>query len=451
MEIVKALREAVRSMKVEAYIVGGYPRDMLIGKESKDIDVVVFENAEELVEKLKTTLGNYVYIGRDNPIFRFTKGEYQIDISRGKGKELFEDLVKRDFTINTLVIPLHADCDEILDPLGYAKSDLRSEVLRCPRSPSETLAEDPIRVIRLARFMSELLNSSVSESLIDAARRNALRLSEMPYERMGEEIRNLFLASKPSIGLLFLRDINAFKWCFPRLEPALWKEQKSPYHFEGVFEHCLRVMDIVPPEPSLRIAAFFHDLGKAFCERTIEKGGKKKVVYWGHEEISWEIAREFLTNFKFPRDEREIALFIIKNHMINYTDKWTDSAIRRLISRLGDKLDIVLEFVWHDTHALKDPKPALNALQNLKERIKNELIKLKTRRITSPLTGYEIQDILGIRPGPLVGKLRKALEEAVIEGQIAPDDKKRARKYLMDIAKKLKLPDLPPVEGQKKL
>jgi poly(A) polymerase/tRNA nucleotidyltransferase (CCA-adding enzyme) len=421
-EVLYNLSKVVKKLGITAYIVGGLPRDIILrGKLSHDIDVVVFDDNIHIFEGvLLKELGNPPFMkAKNQKLTRIFIDNITIDITPPKGKTLEEDLKERDFTINTLVIPLKSLINfrsEILDPLGVGKQDIISRNLRTPSNPKKTILSDPARIIRIARFISD--DFVASEELVRAAKEKIGSINQVPKERQGEELRKLFLSLKPSLGLIFLRDIGFFHYSFPKIVPALYKDQKSPYHFEGVFEHCVRVVDLTPPDIVLRCAAFFHDIGKAFSERVLTDG---RVVYWGHEKFSAEISNDFLSTFKFPENERRKIVSVVQNHMIYYSSDWSDSAVRRLIKRIGDDMDLVLKFVEYDIKALKDPNPKLKSLEELRTRIFNEVRKLGKAQIKCPLDGYEIQKIFGLPKGKIIGEIKKAVEEAIIEGKIKPE------------------------------
>lgn len=433
--ILRKIFDASKKFNCEAYIVGGFPRDILLGKDAKDIDIVVFGDYKEVARILKNELSaNSIEIERYKIVRLFLKDRI-IDVEAPKGKNIISDLKKRDFTINTLVIPVEKCLDpkaNIMDPLGTAKDDIYHRFLRTPTAPAKTIEEDPCRIVRIARFISE--GFTAEEELVREAKKKVKMLSSIPRERIGFELRKLFLSKKPSIGLLFLREIGFFEVVFPKISPALYKDQKSPYHFEGVFEHCARVVDLTPPDIVLRLAAFFHDIGKAYAEKTLPDG---RVVYWGHEIISAEICNDFLNTFKFPKEEREKAVFVVRNHMIYYNSSWSDSAVRRLMKKIYPHTDLVLKFVYYDIKAMRDPEPKLKSLEELKERIEKEILKLGKADIRSPLDGYELQRIFGLKPGKLIGELKSAIENAIIEGKIKPT-KEDAIRFVKEILEKKK-------------
>lgn len=439
-EVIRALKKSERKFQsASAFIVGGFPRDIILGEKPYDIDVIVFDAdyvafAKEVANELGTQ--NFFIVENYN-LVRIKIGDngqipFTIDISKPKGESIEKDLRKRDFTINTLAIPIKLVSElnikeSIIDPLGESLIDIETKTLRTPVSPFNTIKSDPARIIRTARFISDFFNPE--EKLFSACKKLVRNVAQLPKERIGEELIKLFLAKKPSLGLIFLRDIGFFHFVYPKIVPALYKEQISPYHFEGVFEHCARVTDLTPPDLVMRLSAFFHDIGKAFAEKKLPDG---RYVYWGHEKISKEIAHDFLYTFGFPSDVRKKVEFIVENHMINYSSDWSDSAVRRLIKKLGENIDIVLNFVKYDIEGLKDPKPKLVSLEELKKRVINEILKLGKAEIKSPLNGYEIQKIFGIPPGKFIGEIKKEIENAIVEGKIKPT-KEDAIKFVREL------------------
>lgn len=433
--VFSALHRTTKKLGVEAYIVGGAPRDIICGLEPKDIDVIVFGQDYSTFAKIFIS-----EIGEKANFFKAKKYEMiriilsdnlTVDISPPKSKNLIGDLKRRDFTINTLVIPLKDPKPNILDPLGVATDDITRKFLRTPSDPEKTFSADPCRIIRAGRFVSD--GFFADEKLISAMKKKIPSINSVPKERQGEELRKLFLSKKPSLGLFLLRDIKFFNYAYPKIVPALYKDQKSPYHFEGVFEHCARVVDLTPPDIVLRLSAFFHDIGKAFTEKILPDG---RVVYWGHEVVSAEIAEDFLSTFKFPYDERKKIVFVVKNHMIYYTSQWSDSAIRRLLRRIGDDPELVLKFVEYDIKALKDPSEKLKNIQELRNRIYSEILKLGRTKIESPIDGYEIQKIFNLKPGPLIGQIKQEVINAIVEGKIEPN-KESAISFIREYLKQI--------------
>lgn len=435
-KILQALFDSAKKTEDKIYIVGGFPRDLTLGKyDFHDIDVIVFGDYKNFAKLVSFHLNKPMIEIEKYKIVRIFYNGISIDICAPKDKDLISDLKKRDFTINSLIIPVENILDplnSIMDPLGSGREDIKLLSLRTYVHPALVIKEDPNRIVRAARFIAE--GFIAEEKLVRECKNRVKSLTAVPRERIGEELRKMFLAKRPSAGLFFLREIGFFEAIFPKITPALYKPQKSPYHFEGVFEHCARVVDITPPDIVLRLSAFFHDIGKAFAEREIPDG---RTVYWGHEFISADICQDFLSTFKFPESEREKVKFIVKNHMIYYSPSWSDNAVRRLIKKLGQHTDDVLEFVYYDIKALKDPSKALEGLNELKRRIKEEIIKLGKSEIKSPLNGHEIQKIFNIKEGKIIGEIKSRIENAIVEGKIKPT-KEEAIKFVQKLLNNMK-------------
>lgn len=433
-KILQALFDSAKKTEDKIYIVGGFPRDLTLGKyDFYDIDVIVFGNYKSFAKAVSFYLNKPMIEIEKYKVVRIFYNGISIDICAPKDKDLISDLKKRDFTINSLIIPVENILDplnSIMDPLGSGRDDIKLLSLRTQTHPALVIKEDPNRIVRAARFIAD--GFIAEEKLVRECKNRIKSLTSVPRERIGEELRKMFLAKKPSSGLFFLREIGFFETLFPKLTPALYKPQKSPYHFEGVFEHCARVVDITPPDIVLRLSAFFHDIGKAFAEKDLPDG---RTVYWGHEFISADICKDFLSTFKFPENERERVKFIVKNHMIYYSPSWPDNAVRRLIKKLGQQVDDVLEFVYYDIKALKDPSKALEGLNDLKRRIKEEIIKLGKSEIKSPLNGHEIQKIFRLPEGKIIGEIKSNIENAIVEGKIKPT-KEDAIKFVQKLLKK---------------
>jgi len=422
-KVINLLVDVAKKLKQKLYIVGGYPRAKIIGGKVRDIDVLILEmeKVEDLIRILESVyrfprpIRYETGKGFERILFRIENLE--IEIIPSKYKTLKTDLLHRDFTINTLVIPLKEKTFEILDPLGCGKPDLSARIIRTPIHPEKTLREDPIRIIRAVRFASEL-SCSIEENLWEEMKRLSYLLQKEPGERIGEEMMKIFDLPDPSSSLFMLRECGVMEKVIPEIAPALYKEQKTPYHTEDIFSHSLRTLSLLKEKSvALKIAAFFHDFGKAFTEK-FERG---KWVYYGHQKVSAEICERVLTRWGIPSEIRNKAVFIIEQHMIIYTASWTDSAIRRLIYKLGDHLWDTLDHLIADIKSTKgslDYERRLHLAEELLRRVKEEVIKMKTTKIKPLLDGFEIQKILKIPPSPLVGKAKDFVINNMIANRI---------------------------------
>lgn len=422
-KVISLLKEAAKRLKVRAFIVGAYPRVNLIGGKIRDLDVLLLEG-EKTDDFIQLLHREYRFsrpvryqTARGFERIVLKKDEVEVEVIPSRYKTLKADLLHRDFTINTLIIPLRKDSEEVLDILGSGKADLTMRILKTPREPKKTLEEDPIRIIRAARFAVELA-CSIEENLFHEMEKLSFLLENQPPERVGEEIMKIFELPDPSPSLFLLRDIGALERIIPEMKYALFKEQKTPYHIEDIFSHSLRTVTLLKgKDEAIKIAAFFHDSGKAYTEK-YERG---KWVYYGHEKKSAEICSEVLKRWGIPKEIREKAVFIVANHMINYTSSWTDAAVRRLIYKLENHLWDVLDHLLADVKSTKgslDYEKRVSLVEELIKRVRGEMIKMKTTRITPLLDGFEIQKILNIPPSPLVGKAKDFILNNMIAGRI---------------------------------
>lgn len=422
-KVINLLNEAVKKLKLTAYIVGGYPRAEIIGGKVRDVDILIMER-EKVDRFLKILQKDYRFphpvryaTGKGFDRIMFKIEEIEVEIIPSKYKTLKTDLLHRDFTINTLVIPLKEKIGKVLDPLACGKSDLSLRIIRTPISPEKTLKEDPIRIIRAVRFAAET-SSSIDENLWKHMKELSYLLEKEPGERIGEEMMKIFELPDPSKALFMLRDCGAIERIIPEIGPGIYKEQKTPYHIEDIFSHSLSTLSLLKGKSmALKISAFFHDFGKSFTEK-FEKG---KWVYYGHQRISAEICEKVLRRWGIPKDIRDKAVFIIKEHMIIYSASWTDSAIRRLIYKLGEHLWDTLDHLIADIKSTKgslDYEKRLILAEKLLRRVREEVIKMKTTKIKPILNGFEIQEILKIPPSPIVGKAKEFIINNMVANRI---------------------------------
>lgn len=421
--------DTAKSLGVKAYLVGGYVRSMITGDEVRDIDILVMDKEKaltfaEYLSKNYGFSGPYRYRSQRREFERIMlkKGKMEVEIIPPRGETLKEDLLHRDFTINTLVVPLSSVKEiGILDPLGTAKVDIKSRIIRTPRLPDKTFWDDPVRMIRAGRFAGEL-GFAIDGKVVEAIHRLSSLLKEVPPERIGEEMLKVFEAKDSSTSLLFLRDCGALSVIAPEISHALYKDQKTPYHVDDLFTHTLKVVSYTSgKDTSLKVAAFFHDIGKAYTEK-YENG---KWVYYGHEKVSAQLCEEVTKRWGFPKKIRDRAVFIVRNHMIIYRKEWSDAAVRRLIFKLGDHLWDVLDHYLADvksTKGSKDYAQRLRFAEELRKRVRREIIRMRTPKIKSLLNGYEIQEILNIPPSPLVGDAKRFILNNMIVGRIRTKD-----------------------------
>lgn len=459
------------------FLVGGAVRDLLLGREIRDLDFLVREpaQAKNLAAFFHRRPGFHrpVFFSAEGrrktsaarprrvDTYRTARKNLAVEIVPFRGRSLREDMLRRDFTINALVVPLkkmeppevrktkggkradhHPAIDPrdllrlVEDPLGSGKRHLRLALLKTPAPPQDTIADDPLRMLRAVRFAREL-GFRIAADLKREIFRSAESIRGVSAERIRDELVKLFLLPEPSRGILMLEESGLMNILIPELQAAVGFEQKSPYHHEDLFRHSLSVLDRTGPDPALRLAALFHDLGKIEAERFVArdlKDGKEYYVYWGHQDGSVRKAADIMKRLKLPRRLIKEVSFLVQHHMINYRPEWKESTVRRLVHRLGDHLGKALELLRADTAALRPPHTKNDEMVELEERVARVRAE-EVRRTACPLNGHEIQKVLGIGPGKEVGEAKRKIIEAILDQRIPPDDPEAARCFLRSKAR----------------
>ena len=424
-ELLGLLNQAASSLGVKAWVVGGYVRDSLLHRSHPNPDVVV-EEGDALA-----LAGRFAELAGAPPPVTFERyGTAQVTLpghlvefvnARAESyapdsrkpdvrpATLEEDLRRRDFTINTLLMDLSG---ELHDPLGGA-ADLEAKTLRTPADPLRTFADDPLRMLRGIRFAAEL-GFQLAPDLIAAMRAMKTRLSPpvISAERVADELRKMLKSPRPKLALELLDDSGLLEVILPEISACKGVLQ-SGYHTHDVFGHTLRTVEATPPDLLLRVAALFHDVGKPAT-------AKGDGTFIGHEDVGARIARAALERLRFSVREIEVVVGLVHLHLrpVFYRSEWTDGAVRRLARDAGPLLDRLLALAKADIAASAYPEPEkLDELQARLEKVRSE----RPSRLAPLITGEEIMAVRGIGPGPEVGRIKKRLEELVIDGEIAPD------------------------------
>ena len=428
--IVEIISQSVAELGLDAYLVGGFLRDALLKIDCKDIDILVMDQAQALAQYLHTNKGFY------SPILFKTFGTYrtfyegwEIEIVPPRAKTLKEDLLLRDFTINTLTARLGKEfiggsTIDAEDGLGTAVKDLDKKIVRTPINPEKSIADDPIRALRAVRFSCSL-NFSIDEGLSNAIRSSSRLLKDAAVERIRDELVRSILLAPPSRCLKLMHDLGLLGAIAPELLPAVGHKQKSPYHYQDVFDHCLSVMDACEPELVLRLSALFHDIGKTESEAVVDG----RYVYYGHQKVSSEKARSFLDRLRFSKEVRDSVMKLVENHMVCYTEEWKDSTVKRFMRKMGPLWDRLMLLLKADASSLR---PEVHThLKNYEELLRRaESIRInEVQSLISPLNGNEIRELLGIPPGPLVGEIKEKIVSAIMDGHI-PNTKEAARDWV---------------------
>lgn len=439
-DVLESIAAAAAALNIEAYLVGGFVRDRLLGgAQGKDIDLVTVGSEPmplltavaadfgwhppERFERFGTAQirgGSYIVEGVRARAERYDPESRNPDVRPGT---LEEDVWRRDFTVNALC---QSFAGEVIDITGCGLSDLVAGVLRTPLDPEVTFAEDPLRMYRAARFVARL-GFTLVPGTIEAMRAHAARTSILSVERVSDELRRLLVAPYPSAGISVLRDAGLLDLVLPELVAAVGVEQGG-YHPDDVYAHTLHTVDAAPPDLVTRTAALLHDIAKPTTHAVAEDG---RHTFYDHPQIGADMARTILTRWRFSNDEIADVAQLVRLHLrpIQYErESFGDSAVRRLIRDAGPLRRQLLELARADTAA--SAFPTLAGLDELDERMTILDAGGAVSAMADPLSGDELMEIAGRGPGPWVGRVKTLIREAVLDGTIPPGDRDAARAWL---------------------
>ena len=426
-DLLKELGEKFSKNGFEISLVGGPVRDAVLGKLVKDLDLTTNAKPEEIQKCLKGWADSIWDVGIKfgtvgakvkDYVFEITtyRTEQYEDTSRKPsvefGKTLEEDLARRDFTINAMALRLPNF--ELVD-IYNGLTDLNNKILRTPLDAQISFSEDPLRMLRAARFMSKL-DLKPQADLVEAMKTLAERLKIVSMERINDEFNKLLLTDKPRPGIELLVETGVAEHFLPEL-PALKLEIDEHHHHKDVYQHSLTVLDQVidletKHQPQieadlvLRIAALLHDIGKP---KTRKFEGEGRVSFHHHEVVGARLAKKRLEKLRYSNEIIEQVCLLIELHLRfhGYGDgKWTDSAVRRYVRDAEEQLIRLHKLTRADCTTRNDAKAEKlrNAYNDLEQRIV-ELSKQEELKSMRPeLDGAEIMKVLNIKPGPEVGK-----------------------------------------------
>lgn len=412
---------------VEAHLVGGFVRDRLLGRPlGKDIDLVTTQDGLPLLDEAARRLGWPAPVVFERFGTAQIRGDgFIVEVVRARSERydpesrkpdvrpgtLEEDIRRRDFTVNALAQTLRG---EVLDLTGRGLDDLRAGILRTPLEPSETFSEDPLRMFRGARFVAQL-GFRLARGVIEAMREEAERARILSAERVRDEITRLLTSTHPREGLDVLRDSGLLAVWAPELLPMVGVEQGG-WHRYDVWDHTTHTVELVQPRLVNRLAALFHDCGKPATHALADDG---RHTFYDHPQVGAGIAEELLERLRFSNEEIEDVARLVRLHLrpIQYErETHSDSAVRRLIRDAGDLRAPLLDLARADTRASNYPH--VESIDELERRMADLDRGAHVSRLKPPLGGHDLMKRTGRRPGPWIGRVHKALEEAILEGEI---------------------------------
>jgi poly(A) polymerase len=431
---VRPVAEALAAAGHRSYLVGGIVRDQLLGRaldDEADIDLTTDATPPQIKAALATvadalwTQGERfgtIGVKLGDRVFEITthRAESYAPDSRKPevafGSSIDDDLVRRDFTVNAMALRLPEP--ELVDPHGGA-ADLAAGVLRTPLAPEVSFADDPLRMLRAARFIAGY-GLEPEPELVAAVRASAHRLEIVSPERIRDELDKLLVVDDPSAGLWFVVDTGLAEQFLPEL-PAMRLEQDPIHHHKDVLAHTIAVTAKTSPDRLLRLAALLHDVGKPKTRSFGENG----VTFHHHEVVGARMARDRMQALKYPTDDIEVVRQLVYLHLRFHTYRlgWTDAAVRRFVRDAGDQLDRLIELTRSDctTRNKRKAETLARRMDQLEARIAELREREAIDAIRPDLDGRQVMEHLGVGPGPHVGKaLAHLLEVRLDEGPLEP-------------------------------
>jgi poly(A) polymerase len=430
--VARELGELFAAAGFELYLVGGAVRDAMLGRPSPDIDLATSARPHETTRVLRGWADNRYHVGvrfgtvgarKDARLFEITTFREEVYTQEHRkpavtfAKDIRTDLSRRDFTINAMAVRLPDGA--FVDPFDGVK-DLAAKTLDTPLEPEVAFSDDPLRMLRAARFVSQL-EMVPSVRVVQAIGELRERLSIVSAERIRAELDKLLVGGKPSAGLSLIVETGLSDEFLPELA-ALQLEQDPVHHHKDVLRHTYAVVERCEPDPVLRLAALLHDIGKPKT-RSFTPGG---VQFHHHEAVGARMAEARLKELRYPNSVVEDVRKLVELHLRfhGYGEGWTDSAVRRYVRDAGPLLDRLNQLTRADCTTRNAARAArLSQLQDeLEERIARLAEEENLDALRPPIDGKQVMAHLGVPPGPIVGEALAYLFEVRMDRGPIPED-----------------------------
>lgn len=456
--VFSAIQSAADEMGIEAYVVGGYVRDAILGRPCKDIDIVSVGKGIDLALNVAARLGNrkvnvyknfgtaqIVYNDADIEFVGARKESYRSDSRKPIVEDgtLDDDQKRRDFTINTLAIGLNkSNRNKLIDPFN-GLSDMDNRLIHTPLDPDITYSDDPLRMMRAIRFAAQL-DFTIETKSFDAICRNKERIKIISKERIADELNKIILADIPSVGFGLLFDTGLLQIIFPEMAALQGVETVNGQSHKDNFYHTLQVLDNLSLKTRdiwLRWAAVLHDIAKPLTKRFDAKTG---WTFHGHEDRGARMTPKIFAALKLPlHDKMRFVQKLVALHLRPIAlaqETVTDSAVRRLLMEAGDNIDDLMMLCEADI-TTKDSNKQKRYLQNfqlVRQKLKEVEEKDHLRNWQPPISGEDIMKYFNIEPSHQVGMLKDAIREAILLGTI-PNERAAAYDFMEEKGKEMGL------------